>query len=283
VAPGLKPYKQHESVFGVDYQLAKNLAFEARWDRRRLDHVIEDSSIFNDTNGSETFVIVNPGQGVNKTFLGFCNFIYGAQAAVPCTSSSGAYPPVNTIPGARSYDGVEFRLTKTHANNWYGMFSYTYSHFRGNYTGLTSTDLADGGFGGRNSPNNSRSFDEPYFSWNANGNSSSGLLPTDRPHTFKGYAYYELPWTKFSNKLTSDFGIFQYFYQGSPVTTYTDIGLGGSAWPVDPFNRGVWADVSQDPGTGLVTVGAPHTLRTPWYMQSDLNFQQLQGQRAESG
>jgi len=274
VAPGLKPYKQHESVFGVDYQLAKNLAFEARWDRRRLDHVIEDSSIFNDTNGSETFVIVNPGQGVNKTFLGFCNFIYGAQAAVPCTSSTGAYPPVNTIPGARSYDGLEFRLTKTHANNWYGMFSYTYSHFRGNYTGLTSTDLADGGFGGRNSPNNSRSFDEPYFSWNANGNSSSGLLPTDRPNTFKGYAYYELPWTKFSNKLTSDFGIFQYFYQGSPVTTYTDIGLGGSAWPVDPFNRGVWADVSQNPTTGLVTVGAPHTLRTPWYMQSDLNFQQ---------
>jgi hypothetical protein len=69
VAPGLKPYRQHESVFGVDYQLAKNLAFEARWDRRRLDHVIEDSSIFNDTNGSETFVIVNPGQGVNRTFL----------------------------------------------------------------------------------------------------------------------------------------------------------------------------------------------------------------------
>jgi len=35
VAPGLKPYEQHESVFGVDYQLAKTLAFEARWDRRR--------------------------------------------------------------------------------------------------------------------------------------------------------------------------------------------------------------------------------------------------------
>jgi Carboxypeptidase regulatory-like domain/TonB dependent receptor len=274
VAPGLKPYRQHESVFGVDYQLSKNLSFEARWDRRRLDHVIEDSSIFNDVNGSETFVIVNPGQGSNRTFLGFCDFIYGAQAKTACASSSGAYPPNNTIPGARSYDGVEFRLNKSHSDHWFGMFSYTYSKLRGNYTGLTSTDLADGSFGGRNSPNNSRSFDEPYFSWNDNGGSSSGLLPTDRPNTFKGYAYYELPWTKFSNKLTTDVGVFQYFYQGSPVTSYLDIGYGGSGWPVEPFNRGEFADVSQDPTTGLITVGSPHVFRTPWYIQSDLNLQQ---------
>ena len=33
-------------MFGVDYQIGTNLAFEARWDRRRLDHVIEDSSIY---------------------------------------------------------------------------------------------------------------------------------------------------------------------------------------------------------------------------------------------
>ncbi len=77
-----------------------------------------------------------------------------------------------------------------------GMFSYTYSNFRGNYTGLTSSDLADGG-GGRNAPNNSRAFDEPYFSWNANGGSSSGLLPTDRPNALKGYSY-DLPWLRSS-------------------------------------------------------------------------------------
>jgi hypothetical protein len=76
VAPNLKPYRQHESVFGVDYQLQKNLAFEARWDRRRLDDVIEDSAIF-DTAIGETFVIVNPGKGINSTFNGFYNFLYG--------------------------------------------------------------------------------------------------------------------------------------------------------------------------------------------------------------
>ena len=211
---------------------------------------------------------------MNRTFSGFCNFIYGTQANQACTSSTGLYPPNNTIPAARSYDGVEFRLNKAHSDHWFGMFSYTYSKLRGNYTGLTSTDISDGNFGGRNSPNNSRAFDEPYFSWNANGNSSSGLLPTDRPNTFKGYAYYELPWGKFSNKLTTDAWIFQYFYQGSPVTTYTDIGYGGTGWPVDVVNRGKWVDVSQDPTTGLISVGNPTTFRTPWYMQSDFNLQQ---------
>jgi len=272
VAPGLKPYRQHESVFGVDYQIAKNLAFEARWDRRRLDHVIEDSSIFNAATGSETFVIVNPGQGVNQTFDGFCNFIYGATSGTACAGNPR--PPNNTIPGARSYDGLELRLTKTHSDRWFGMFSYTYSKLRGNYTGLTSTELADGGYGGRNSPNNSRSFDEPYFSWNSSGNSSSGLLPTDRPSTFKGYAYYELPWSKFSNKLTTDLGIFQYFYQGSPTSSYLDVGYGGGGWPVYVANRGNWVDVTQNQATGALTVGSPRVNRTPWYMQSDFNFQQ---------
>ncbi len=272
VAPNLKPYKQHESVFGVDYQLEKNLAFEARWDRRRLDHVIEDSAIYSGALASETFVIVNPGQGVDRTFSGFCNFLYGAQAGVGCAGSPA--PPNNVIPAARSYDGVELRLNKSISDHWSGMFSYTYSKLRGNYTGLTSTDLADGGFGGRNSPNNSRSFDENYFSWNDSGGSSSGALPTDRPNTFKGYAYYELPWGKFSSKSTTDFGIFQYLYQGSPETTFVDVGYGGNAWPVDPVNRGKWVDVTQDPATGAVTVGNTRTYRTPWYIQSDFQLQQ---------
>jgi hypothetical protein len=276
VMPDLKPYRQHESTFGVDYQLGKGLAFEARWDRRRLDHAIEDSSIFNAATGSETFVIVNPGQGVNRTFSGFCNFIYGAEAPSACVSSSGAYPPNNTIAAARSYDGMELRLTKATSNHWFGMFSYTYSHFRGNYTGLTSSDAADGGLGGRNSPNNSRAFDEPYFSWNDNGGSSSGLLPTDRPNKFKGYAYYELPEGKHTS---TNFGIFQYFYQGSPVSSYVDAGysysgIGSGGWDVYPVNRGNWVDVTQDPTTGALTVSNPYVRRTPWYIQSDANIQQ---------
>ena len=269
VAPGLKPYRQHESVAGVDYQLARNVSFEARYDRRRLDHVIEDSAIFNNASGGETFVVVNPGQGVNATFTGFCNFLYGA--GNPGCTSTGAYPPNQTIPAARSYDGLELRVTKEMSSHWYGLFSYTYSHLRGNYTGLTSSDISDGGYGGRNSPNNSRAFDEPYFSYNSMGGSSSGLLPTDRPNTLKGYAYYEVGFLK---KFTSDFGIFQTVYQGSPNTSYMNVGASYNAYPVKLFDWGKWANITQNPSTGAITVGNPYTSRNPWYNQTDFNFVQ---------
>jgi len=58
------------------------LAFEARYDRRRLDHVIEDSALVNPSIG-ETFVIVNPGQGVNNTYDNFYNFLYGLTPGQP--------------------------------------------------------------------------------------------------------------------------------------------------------------------------------------------------------
>jgi hypothetical protein len=282
VAPGLKPYKQHEFTMGVDYQLTPTLAFEARYDRRRLDHVIEDSSIFNPAIG-ETFVIVNPGEGVNKTFSGFYNFLAGLQPSDPkastCTPSSTPSCP-NIIPPQRNYDGVELRLTKATSKHWTGMFSYTYSRLWGNYTGLTSSDQGDGG-GGRNAPNNGRAFDEPYFSWDANGKSSSGLLPTDRPNTFKGYGYYEFGWMR---HFTTQLGIFQVLYQGSPVTGYADVGFAsasgfnvpnaGGAFPVDIVGRGKFVNVTQDPATGAITVGSPFTKRTPWYNQTDFNFSQ---------
>jgi hypothetical protein len=265
-APGLKPYAQHDSTFGVDYQVSPNIALEARWDRRRLDHVIEDSAIFNPSVG-ETFVIVNPGQGVNSTFNGFYNFLYGTPP--DCTSSP--CPPQKVIPAARSYDGVEIRLVKSVSRGWMGMLSYTYSHFRGNYTGLTSSDVADGG-GGRNSPNNSRSFDEPYFSWNANGGSSSGLLPTDRPNALKGYAYYDLPWL---HRFATDFGVFQSAYSGSPLTSYLDVGYAfPSAFPTDIVDRGKWIDVHQDSATGAITTSAPYTKRTPAFLDTDFNLKQ---------
>jgi hypothetical protein len=273
VSPGLKPYEQHEITLGFDYQLKPTLAFEVRYDRRRLDHVIEDSALVNPTIG-ETFVIVNPGQGVNSTYNGFYNFLYGLNSGQPGASPCSNCPP--TIPAQRDYDGVEFRLTKT-SRTWNGMFSYTWSRLWGNYSGLTSSMQEDGG-GGRNAPNNSRAFDEPMFSWTAQGTSNAGLLPTDRPNTIKGYAYYEIPWL---HKMTTDLGIFQVFYSGSPETSFMDVGnagplfaLAGGGYSTNIVGRGNWMDVSQDPSTGSITFGSPHLQRTPWYMQTDFNLQE---------
>ncbi len=274
VQPNLQPYQQHQTVFGADYQISRTVSFEARYDRKRLDRAIEDSSIYNPNSG-ETFVIVNPGFGANGTFNSFCNFLYGAgnSSCTPATTGAeaGLSPPQQTIPAARSYDGLELRVSKAPTHGFAGMFSYTYSHFRGNYTGLTSSDLSDGDNGGRNAPNNSRAFDEPFFSYNSLGGSSSGLLPTDRPNKFKGYGYYQL---KYLRNFSSDFGLFSYFYQGSPNTSFVqDVGYPASGdFPVDIFNRGKWANVSQNATTGAVTVGSPYTYRNPWFVQSDFNF-----------
>lgn len=250
VVPSLKPYRQHEEVLGVDYALRKNLAFEARWDRRRLDHAIEDAALFSGIN--ENFEVVNPGEGPNAT-----------------NALCGSLCPPN-VKAARSYDGLELRLTKAFSDKWYGMFSYTYSSLRGNYAGLTNTDLADGG-GGRNSPNNSRAFDETYFQYTAHGKPFNGPLGTDRPNTFKGYAYYQMPWS--GKRAITNVGAFQTFYQGTPLSSYIDVGAYGG-YPVYPDGRGKWTPLTQDQNTGFITAGPTVVKRTPWYIQTDANLQQ---------
>lgn len=277
VAPGVKPYRQHESVFGVDVQLAKNYAFEARWDRRRLDHILEDASLA-DTNWGETYTIVNPGEGVNKTLNGYANYLgsLGQVFGVPGwsfdpTSFGTCTGCPNNPKAVRSYDGLELRLTKSISNHWSGMFSYTYSSLRGNYSGLTTSDQTDGGDPGRNSPDTSRAFDEPFFYYTAAGKSANGPLPTDRPNTFKGYAYYQLSEGK---RNSTTFGLFQTVYQGSPVSSYIDTG-DGFAGQVSfaPYNwgRGKWVDATAD-ASGNITLGQPYSRRTPWYTQSDVNL-----------
>ena len=268
-APNLKPYAQHDSSLGVDYLLSPNLGLEVRWDRRRLDSAIEDAAIFNPAVG-ETFVIINPGQGVDNTFNNYWTFLYGVAPDCvnnPCPTAQ------KMSPAARSYDGIEVRLMKNMSQHWMGMFSYTWSNFRGNYSGLTSSDLGDGG-GGRNAPNNSRAFDEPYFQFNAQGTSSSGLLPTDRPNALKGYTYYELPWLR---KFVTDFGLTQFAYSGTPLTSEQDVGYsyaGQPVFPVDIVDRGKWIDVTQNATTGAITASAPYTKRTPWYLDTDFNIKQ---------
>jgi hypothetical protein len=82
------------------------------------------------------------------------------------------------------------------------------------------------------------------------------------------------------HRFATDFGIFQVLYQGSPETSYLDVGnsfpsgLSGGAFPVDVVDRGKWINVTQDPGSGLISVGSPYTKRTPWYIQTDFNVQQ---------
>jgi hypothetical protein len=169
----------------------------------------------------------------------------------------------------RNYDGVEFRLTKSPTENWAGTFSYTYSRLWGNYTGLTTTDQNDGNFSGRNSPDTSRAFDEPFYYFGVNGKSNNGFLPTDRPSTFKGNLYYQMPW----KHMNTTFGVFQYAYQGTPVSSMIDLtaSIGIPYESAYLFGRGNWVNTAIDPSTGAITLGTPHARRTPWFTQTDFN------------
>jgi hypothetical protein len=284
VSPGVKPYRQHEFVAGWDYQINPTLAFEVRYDRRRLDHVIEDSSLADKVWG-ETYTIVNPGEGVNKTIDGYANYLtsLGQAYLVPGWAFNdttdygpgaafGTCPTCPAMPKAiRNYDGVELRLTKAPSKHWAGVFSYTYSKLWGNYTGLTTTDQVDGNAAGRNSPDTSRAFDEPFFYYGANGKSTNGPLPTDRPNAIKGQVYYSLPW----KAGTTTFGIFQFAYQGSPMSSYIDLTAATIGIPYEAtmiYGRGKWVNTTLDPTTGAITLGTPYNRRTPWFTQTDFNI-----------
>jgi hypothetical protein len=281
VAPDVKPYRQHEYVAGWDYQIKRGWDFEARYDRRRLDHVIEDSSL-SDPDWGETYTIVNPGEGVNATVNGYANFLtsLGQAYGVPGWAfnadpnnpfgTCGSCPPMPKA--VRNYDGLEFRLTLTNPTRGLsGMVSYTWSSLWGNYTGLTTTDQSDGGNTGRNSPDTTRAFDEPFYYYGANGKSTNGALPTDRPNVFKGYVYYSLPWWK---RQTTNVGLFQQFLQGSPVGSYIDVAGAQSGSPFEGtfvFGRDKWVNTSTD-ALGNITIGNPTTRRTPWFTQTDMNL-----------
>ncbi len=244
VDPHLKPMKQHEMVFGADFSLTPRLALETRYSRKRLDRTIEDAGII--TQNGEIYYIVNPGFGVNSV----------------TPNCIGCPPNPKAI---RNYDGFEVRLTKQMTKNWFGSFSYTYSRLYGNYSGLTATDISDGG-AGRNGANTDRAFDEPYMSFDAHGKAIDGPLATDRPNAFKAYGYYNLKWWKFNTLI----GGYEQIYSGTPLNSYV------SVWgaPVFVEGRGNVVDVTRDPTTGDWIAGKAHSARTPYYTQADLSISQ---------
>lgn len=248
VDPDLKPYREHETVAGVDYQISHRWAFESRYERRRLDHAIEDVGILDPVQG-EVFHIDNPGEGQDY------------QPIANCTTCK-AQPRA-----AHMYDAAEFRFTRLASRHWYAMLAYTYSHLRGNYSGLTDTDIADGNTTvGRTDSNDNRSFDEAYMQFDAHGNVFNGLLGTDRPHSFKAVAYYRFqPFKRHETAL----GVFQTASSGTPLSTYFEGGQSNTE--IYPEGRGKWMDITTD-GSGNITFGAPYLRRTPSLIQTDLSF-----------
>jgi Carboxypeptidase regulatory-like domain/TonB-dependent Receptor Plug Domain len=240
IDPNIKPMKQHEMVAGADWAITPLLAFETRYSRKRLDTTIEDAGFI--TSIGEQYSIVNPGFGIDK------------QTCTGCPPNPKA---------VRNYDGLEFRLTKRSSGRWFGSLSYTYSRLYGNYSGLTATDVSDGG-AGRQGANVDRAFDEPFMSFDANGKAINGPLATDRPHTFKAFGYYRLKWWKFETML----GAYQQWYSGTPLSSYISV----YAAPVFVANRGGFVNLTRDATTGAWTASAAKSSRTPSFSDTDFSL-----------
>ncbi|REK16451.1 MAG: hypothetical protein DWQ43_05515 [Acidobacteria bacterium] len=196
VDPDLKAMRQSEFTIGFERELGNNFLFKARFTHKQLDQAIEDIGAFN-SEGSEAYVIGNPGQGLA------CEV--AQSGGFPCTKAE------------RKYDAVELTVDKRGtafgSNNYFFNATYTWSRLFGNYSGLASSDEL-----GRTSPNVNRFFDLPMLGWTAGGEPDNGLLGTDRTHVFKAYGGYTFDWNDNGVNATT-VSAFTTAQSGVPLTT----------------------------------------------------------------
>jgi hypothetical protein len=192
VDPDLKAFRQSEITVGFERDLGfYGLLFSGRYTRKQVDRAVEDIGFFN-AEGSEVYVIGNPGFGVTQTVIPQLGFKATPKAI-------------------RQYDALEVRLDKRFTQSFYFNANYTFSRLYGNYPGLASSDEA-----GRNSPNVNRLFDLPFVAFLPGGAENLGRLSTDRPHSFKFYGAYSREWNSYHTTEISGFTTAQ---SGTPVST----------------------------------------------------------------
>jgi outer membrane receptor protein involved in Fe transport len=225
----LKPYTSRNFNFALDHKLTSQLTASIRYVRKDLLKTIEDIGVL-DSSGNEVYLIGNPGFGQTRND--------------PTHTYDGKTPNGQEylVPKAvRQYNAVEFRL-QGQIGKLFLAPSYTWSRLYGNYSGLGNSDES-----GRSNPDNNRSFDLPYYYFDASGSQKNvfGLLGTDRTHAFNLYSSYA-----YKNKLGSTvFGLVQVAESGTPDST-SIIYLSA---PTYPYGRG-------DLG------------RTPFYTQTDIQI-----------
>jgi hypothetical protein len=204
IEPDLKPMRLQEATVSMDHQLNEYMAVGLRYVHKQVDRAIEDTG-FLLPDGSEGYVIANPGEGI--TSLAFTN------------------PNVALPKAIRDYDAVEASFDKRLSSNWFLRASYTWSRLYGNYSGLTQSDE-----NGRTSPNVGRLFDYPAMMFQDGGQPALGPLATDRPHQVKAQFIYQFG---FGTSL----GFNQYVASGLPISREVGI-LPPNNYPVNYLGRG---------------------------------------------
>ncbi len=199
IDPNIKPFTQREITFTFQRLLSRNYVVSARYTRKEVLHAIEDAG-FPNSQGSEYYIIGNPGEGLYKEQAD----MFGTLAPKP----------------QRDYDALELRLDRNFADHFFFNANYTFSRLYGNYGGLASSDEE-----GRSDPNVNRYFDQPHAGYTVAGGPDNGRLATDRPHVFKFYGAYSLGWDQFGlwKNNTTDFEVFTTAASGTVITSFVNI------------------------------------------------------------
>jgi hypothetical protein len=150
IDPNLKPQSSDEMVMGAEHEVVKDGRLGFSYTKRWMNYAVEDMS----RDEATTYFIGNPGYGIASDF-----------------------PKAE-----RNYDAVGVYLTKTWADSWLALASYTWSYLRGNIAGLYNPGT------GQLDPNINTDFD--LKSLLANG---YGPLPGDRTHQIKLFGAKDWP------------------------------------------------------------------------------------------
>ncbi len=204
----LKAMRQSEFSVTAERDLGRNFVVSGRFVRKNIDRAVEDVGVLN-SEGSEVYLIGNPGEGLVQDFL----------------EAQG----IASLKPQRLYKALELRLDRRFANNYYFNLNYTYGRLTGNYAGLASSDEAYATADGRNSPNVNRNFDLPVAGYTVSGGQDNGRLATDRPHVLKFAGAYNLDWNrfKFGRNNNTEFQLFTTLQSGTPLTSCVDVlGIG---------------------------------------------------------
>ncbi len=179
VAPGIKAEYLDEILVGAEAQLVPNLVAGVLWQHRRLGRVIEDVS----TDGAQTYIIANPGEWSAGDEHDLETKIAGTADPTErarLTHELDLFRGIRVFDKpVRDYDSIELSLGRRFAPGLYLQSTYTYSRTEGNYPGSVSYD------NGQVDPNISSQYDLIELLANRRG-----LLPQDRPHSFKVDATY---------------------------------------------------------------------------------------------
>ena len=244
IDPKLKSSYVNEVVAGFEFEPLPQMNLGVRYIHRDIPRVLEDVQPFPIVAGdlgipgasSVDYVLTNPG---------------------PDTATSGDLG-ASFEKAVHRYNAIEFTADKRFANRWALQASYRYSRLRGTFEGFFRDD------NGQSDPGITSLFDfptndptytsigVPEFGYRGDvrylGALGEGPLPLDRPHQFKLYGNYELPFAL-------NVGAGLSFTSGKPLTAL-------AAHPV----YGTSGEIPEGPrGSGFETIDGFRTRTKPLF------------------